>query len=126
MKLSEIYDDKEHLQSDLEDVAEWLNTTVLDLNIDMVQEPITIFEKSIKEMLNTYDEFPEDYKRTRRIKKFIEKTGKIYPIYVKKNDKIKFVMEGRHRMVAFLLLKMKTIPVAYVSSKREDVANTPQ
>ena len=38
-------------------------------------------------------------------------------IYVEKNDKHLFAMEGRHRMVAFWLNKMKEIPVAYVSKK---------
>ncbi len=47
----------------------------------------------------------------------IKQGGKLLPIYVEKNDPHKFVMAGRHRMVAFWLLKINMIPVAYVTKK---------
>ncbi len=101
--------------SDCQDVAEWLHTTPDNLSIEIVQEPIEKFITQIKEMYHTYDEFPKDAKRTRKIIQAIKQGGKILPIYVERNDPHKFVMEGRHRMVAFWLLKINIIPVAYVT-----------
>jgi len=39
------------------------------------------------------------------------------PIYVEKDDPDNFVMEGRHRMVAFFLYGMDKVPVCYVGIK---------
>jgi len=102
---------------DIQDVAEWLHTTPNNLSIEVRQEPIEKFITQIKEMYQTYDEFPSDAKRTRKIIKAIKQGGKLLPIYVEKNDPHLFVMEGRHRMVAFWLLKINMIPVAYVIKK---------
>lgn len=106
-----------HNESDLEDVADWLQTTKENLHIEIVYEPIEKFKKQIIEMYDTYDEFPKDGKRTNRILKMLGKGEKPLPIYVEKNDPYLFVMEGRHRMVAFYLYNMEKIPVAYVSKK---------
>jgi hypothetical protein len=103
--------------SDINNVAEWLNTTSNNLIIEIKQEPISKFLTQILEMFDTYKEFPNDAKRTNKIVKNIKQFGKLYPIYVEKNDQHLFVMEGRHRMVAFWLLKLDIIPVAYVSKK---------
>ena len=105
----------EHNQQDLDDVADWLNTTPDNLSVEVKQEPIEKFIKQIREMYGTYDEFPEDEERTSRILKLLKRGAKPLPIYVEANDPDLFVMEGRHRMVAFCLAGMKTIPVAYAS-----------
>lgn len=107
---------------DLKDVAHWMNTTPDNLSIELKQEPIQKFIKQIKEMYGTYDEFPEDEERTNRILKLLKRGAKPLPMYVEKGDPDLFVMEGRHRMVAFWLADMKTIPVAYVSKKIEESA----
>ena len=109
---------KESLDNDLNDVADWMDTTPDKLNIDMVQEPIEKFVQQIREMYDSYDEFPEEAERTNRIIKLLNAGEKAMPIYVAKGDPHLFVMEGRHRMVAFWQLGMKTIPVAYVSVKQ--------
>ena len=105
----------EHNQQDLDDVADWMNTTPDKLSVEVKQEPIEKFIKQIREMYGTYDEFPEDEDRTNRILKLLKRGAKPLPIYVEAGDPHLFVMEGRHRMVAFWLAEMKTIPVAYVS-----------
>lgn len=102
---------------DLKDVSEWLDTSVDNIKVELKKEPISKFEKQIKEMYSTYDEFPKDEKRTNKILNQLKEGEKALPIYVEKNDKNLFVMEGRHRMVAFWLHEMKEIPVAYVSKK---------
>lgn len=103
--------------SDLKDVAEWLRTTVDDLDIEYRKESIDLYLKSAREMLESYDEFPQDKKRTDKIIKLLKKGEEALPIYVEKNDEHNFVMEGRHRMVAFYLLGYQEILVARVQSK---------
>ena len=104
-------------QQDLKDVSEWLGTSADNVKVELKKEPISKFEKQIKEMHGTYDEFPKDARRTNKILNQLKRGEEVLPIYVEKNDKHLFVMEGRHRMVAFWLNKMKEIPVAYVSKK---------
>lgn len=105
---------------DLKDVAEWLNTTVDNLEIEYKKEPIDLYEKDATEMLATYDEFPKDKKRTDKIIKILKKGGDPLPIYVEKDDKHNFVMEGRHRIIAFYLLGYKEVLVARVQSKSKN------
>ena len=91
-------------KSDLKSVAQWLKTTIENLDIQYVKEPMSNYVQSAKEMLNTYEEFPQDKKRTDKIMRLL-KSGKDYlPVYVEKDDKDNFIMEGRHRIVAFYLL----------------------
>lgn len=104
-------------QQDLKEVGEWLGTSADNVKVELKREPISKFEKQIKEMHGTYDEFPKDARRTNKILNQLKRGEEVLPIYVEKNDKHLFVMEGRHRMVAFWLNKMKEIPVAYVSKK---------
>jgi len=106
--------------SDLKDVAGWLRTTVDNLDIDYKSEPMSLYEKSAKEMYESYDEFPKDKKRTDKIIKLLKKGESPLPIYVEKDDPYNFVMEGRHRMVAFYLLGHKEVMVARVSSKNKN------
>ena len=105
------------INQDLEDVADWMNCSVDELNINIKQEPISKFMRQIKEMYSTYDEFPQDAERTGIISSLIKQGEDPFPIYVEANDPYNFVMEGRHRMVAFWQLGMESIPVAYVSKK---------
>ena len=112
-------------QQDLTDVADWMNTTSDKIKVVVKQEPIEKFLQQIREMYSTYDEFPKDAKRTNRIVSLLKKGEKPLPIYVEANDPYLFAMEGRHRMVAFWLAGMKTIPVAYVyrqNDKKQGVA----
>jgi len=104
-------------EDDIKSVAEWFHTTIDNLEITLKSEPIVKFLDQIREMYNTYSEFPRDAARTKKIIKQIKLSDKLYPIYVENGDPRLFVMEGRHRMVAFMLLGYKTIPVAYVSKK---------
>lgn len=115
MRVKELTESLDPTQQDLKDVADWMNTTPDKLEVVVKQEPIDKFIKQIREMYGTYLEFPEDEKRTNRILKLLKRGAQPMPIYVDANDPYLFVMEGRHRMVAFWLAGMKTIPVAYAS-----------
>lgn len=110
-----ITEGKDPTQQDLQDVSEWMDTTPENLQIQIVNEPISKFEQQIKEMYATYDEFPKDARRTSKILAALKRGEAALPVYVDENDPFLFVMEGRHRMVAFWLAKMTEIPVAYVS-----------
>lgn len=113
--------------NDKKDIAEWLNTTVENVDFSAIEYvSIELFKKDAMEMLDSFDEFPKDAKRTEKILKEIKKTGVEYPIYVEKNDEFNFVMEGRHRMVAFLLLGKETVPVCYVQVINKDLLKNKQ
>ena len=109
-----LYETVDPTKADLVSVAEWLNSSPDQIEVHIRQEPIEKFLPQIKEMQGTYDEFPGDARRTNRILKLLKQGATAMPIYVEQGDH-DIVMEGRHRMVAFYLNEMKTIPVAYVS-----------
>ena len=119
-EMIDIIEGKDPTRADIKSVAEWLNTTPDNLNIETVNEPIQKFIQQIKEMYGTFGENDEDAIRTERIEDLLKQGAKPLPIYVEKNDPELFVMEGRHRMVAFWLVGMTTIPVAYCSKKIND------
>lgn len=102
---------------DLQSVSEWLNTDINNLEINYQKESIALYKQSAKEMYESYDEFPKDKKRTEKIIKLLKNGNEALPIYVEQDDPHNFVMEGRHRMVAFYLLGYKEITVARVKSK---------
>lgn len=106
-------------QSDLKDVSEWLGTTVNNLEIEYKVESMELYRQDAIDMLNSYDEFPEDKKRTDKIISLLKRGEKPLPIYVEKNDTNNFVMEGRHRMVAFYLLGYHEVLVARVNSTKK-------
>lgn len=114
-----IYESIDPTQRDLIDVAEWLNASPGNIAVDIKQEPVEKFLPQIKEMYSTFDEFPKDAHRTNKIVKLLKQGATSYPVYVEANDNT-FVMEGRHRMVAFWLAGMKTLPVAYVTKKEQN------
>ena len=121
-----LIESKDPTQDDLSSVADWMDTTVDNLVVNVKQEPIDKFITQIREMYGTYGEFPKDEQRTNRILKLLKQGAEPMPIYVEANDPDLFVMEGRHRMVAFWLAGMKTIPVAFVSIKQKNTAQDRQ
>ena len=72
------------------------------------------------EMLGTFDEFPKDERRMNKILKMLKNGEKPMPIYVEKDDPHNFIMEGRHRIVAFYLMGFKDVEVARCSLKIEN------
>lgn len=105
-------------ESDLNSVAQWLSTTIDNMEVEYKKESMLLYEKDAKDMYNSYEEYPQDKKRTDKIIKLLKNGKEILPLYVEKNDKCNFVMEGRHRMVAFYLLGYEEIIVARCSIKK--------
>lgn len=108
-KLNNIFD------KDMISVSEWLNTKSENILYEKNKEPIEKYKKQIDEMESTYKEFPNDFKRTKKIYDKIKNGEDLYPIYVEKEDETNFVMEGRHRMVAFKWLGLNEVNVTRVS-----------
>jgi len=100
--------------SDIKDVGEWLDKNIEDIEFYYKVESIEMFKDTAVEMESTYGEFTDEEERTRYILSLIKDGEKIMPIFVEKNDADKFIMEGRHRIVAFMWLGLKEIPVIYV------------
>lgn len=100
-------------EGDLHSVAEWMGRSLDNLVFQYQLVPISIFAKQAEEMFGTYDEFPKDKQRTDKISKII-KQQPAYPVFVEAGDPSNFIMEGRHRIVAFWQVGMQRVPVFYV------------
>lgn len=103
---------------DLKNVSEWLGCDINELNLEIEMVPIEKFRNTIIENISTYDEFPKDRQRTEKIIAALQRGEQPFPIFVEKTDPHLFVMEGRHRIVAFEAMEMKTVPVAFVSKAK--------
>lgn len=98
---------------DIRDIGDWLGKDPTQIDWFWGSEPIENFASQISEMESTYDEFPKDKVRTEKIFALLKSGAKPMPIFVKFGDEKKFIMEGRHRIVAFSWFAMKAVPVIY-------------
>lgn len=98
---------------DLQSVAEWMGVPLENLNFVYRLIPISLFAKQAEDMSGTYDEFPKDRRRTNKILKLI-KSQPLYPVFIEEGDVNNFIMEGRHRIVAFWQSGVQKVPVFYV------------
>lgn len=106
--------DKNLHQRDLKDVSEWLGVDNLaQINTRMKTVPIGVFIKQIEEMEGTFLEFPEDEDRVNKILSLIKDGEEANPVYVEEDDAANFIMEGRHRIVAFHRAGLKDIAVCF-------------
>jgi hypothetical protein len=111
--VSNLYN-SETIKKDLKNVKEWFPNQEIYFTIKK-SVPIKNFEKDITEMISTYDEFPQDAKRTKKIRQLLTKGQPQLPIFV--NAKFNFTIEGRHRMCAFYQLNIPTVDCIYVHAK---------
>jgi hypothetical protein len=100
--------------SDVKDVGEWLDKPIDEIKYYYKEEPISIFIDTIEEMESTYDEFVDELNRTEHIVDLLENGNKPMAIFIELNDKDNFIMEGRHRIVAFSWFGLDKVPVIYV------------
>ena len=100
--------------SDVKDVGEWLNKPIDEIKYYYKEEPITMFMDTIEEMESTYDEFIDERDRTEHIVDLLESGNPPMAIFIELNDKDNFIMEGRHRIVAFSWFGLDKVPVVYV------------
>lgn len=96
---------------------EWLNALSFDdLEFKTKKESIKQFEKQISDVKEYGDD--EDFERIETIKDLLNTGEKPWPIYVDDAHN-NFVMEGRHKMVAFYDLGIEEIDVCRVTKKTE-------
>lgn len=112
---------KKDEEMDLIAVSRWLKTDIKNIEIEEREENIDLYKQQIKEMLFSYTDFKKEEKRTLEIIKKINNGDESYPIYVDRDDEFNFILEGRHRIVAFYLLGYKTVKVRRVALKDEAV-----
>ncbi len=106
------------IEDDLAHVNGWLRGDEPTFRLKI--EPMAVFKERAEYLLRTYPEFPKDKARTNKIVRELRAGGQQRPIFSDAeafSDEDSFVMEGRHRIVAFYLLGYETVPVVYVSSE---------
>lgn len=104
------------IERDLAFVDDWMGNTEVTYRLTIV--PMSHFEQRAKELAATYPEFPKDRERTSRIVRMLRNGAPVWPIFVDTeaaSDEQAFIMEGRHRIVAFHILGLTKVPVVYVS-----------
>lgn len=69
--------------------------------------------------MESYAKFPHDRRRMEAIVKKIQAGEPILPVFIEENDPDRFIMEGRHRIVAFLVMGITDIPVLFASNDLE-------
>lgn len=111
---------KDTENEDIKNIELWLNTKSKNIVLEKKEESIYIFQKQIEEMIASYKKLSKEKKRTEKIIKLLKNGEKPYYVYVEKNDETKFILEGRHRIVAFWLLGYKNINVYYVEKKYDE------
>ncbi len=97
---------------DVNDVAQWLKKPADQVIWQYKEVPSHGFEEQVLNMIGSYKNFPKDKVRTQHIFNILKKGGKPQPIFVDPADD--FILEGRHRIVAFFLMDMPMVPVIYV------------
>jgi hypothetical protein len=98
------------IEPDLAAVDEWMRVAV---SYRPTTEPMRRFSQRAQDLLDTYPKFPKDKARTDRIIKALRSGAIPWPIFVDTEDD--FIIEGRHRIVAFHVLGLTEVPVVYVS-----------
>ena len=105
-------------EDDLKNVSEWLNRDLNEIKFEFINEDIDKFKKQITEMENSITFQIDDRDRVELIVDFLEDGNPPYAIFVDKKDN--FILEGRHRIVAFHRFDLKIIPVYYVSIRKDE------
>lgn len=104
--------------SDVNDVLGWFPRQNVTFTVEH-NVPLEMFKKQAEEMISTYDEFPQDADRAKRIRKLLTQGNPQLPIFVDASDN--FILEGRHRITAFYELKIPTITVVWVHPVTEQL-----
>lgn len=107
---------------DMQAVCEWMGVSRDALRLVERNESIDRFASQIDSMLASYAHFPDEFRRTKAVLRALKSGEPALPVFVEEGGD--FIMEGRHRIVAFHLLGLESVPVITVS--RKDFGNTPK
>lgn len=100
---------------DLDDVAKWMECGIEVLSLRLAPEPMAGFTELAARLLDSHRTFPDDARRSRKILRLLREGERQLPVLV--DDKDGFLLEGRHRIVAFHMAGMDTVPVVRVRRK---------
>lgn len=107
----------QHDEHDLAEVAQWLKCKPEDLELVVTSDSISPFLSQIEEMEHSLVHFPEDEARVDEIEHQLREGSETWPVYVEAGDETNFVMEGRHRLVAFHRCGLELVQVCRVSAR---------
>lgn len=114
------------LSADLADVAKWLKCKPQQLGLRKASLPAELFRELVSGLVESYDHFPAEKHRMEKILKEVERGAPLLPVFIEEDDPENFIMEGRHRIVAFLMAGVTTVPVLFASKlKRAPDLNEP-
>ena len=105
---------------DIEDVSQWLRVPVSELRFRSEILSIEVFREQISECLSTYDEFSDDARRMRDILAALKRGEGALPVFVEDGDESMFILEGRHRIVAFSEFGLTQVEVMFASGPRPE------
>lgn len=102
-------------RKDLEHAVKWFSGVSPDeCEFSLSLESIETFRSQIDEMVASYPTFPKERARTKKIASEIKNGERALPVFVEYGDDRNFIIEGRHRIVAFDQLGMKKAIVCWV------------
>lgn len=104
---------RKYCDNDIKDVSEWLNKEISYIKFEFVEEDICKFKKQIDDMESSLQYNIDEEERVMIIEELLKEGESPFAIFVDKADN--FILEGRHRVVAFSRQHLKKIPVFYVS-----------
>lgn len=100
---------------DLRAVAKWLKCQPSELVSRTETLSIESFRNHIESCKASYVHFPLEERRTQKIRRSLQKREPAFPVFVEEGDSDLFILEGRHRIVAFYDFGMKVVDVVFVS-----------
>ena len=104
---------------DVEGAASWVgfdSDNFMRARFILKQEPFELFREQVSQMESSYKDFPEDAERAKKIFKILKDGGVPKPVFVELGDNDHFILEGRHRIVAFKWMGLHTIPTLYITT----------
>lgn len=113
------------VEKDIESLAKWLKCDASDLRFKNENASIERFLPLIHDLIATYQQFPKEEERTSRIIRLLKSGGQPLPVFIDEDDGHDFIMEGRHRVVAFYLAGLTTVPISIVRRQAPRVINEP-
>ncbi len=102
---------------DLTGVAAWLKCSPEDLSLRTEEISIDAFTQHIASCRASYPNFPKEEKRMRKILRQLQKGEPAFPVFVEDGDPHRFILEGRHRIVAFKEYGLTTVPVTFAAKR---------
>lgn len=110
-EILQIYPELNHAQNLLKSVK-WMSGASLDqFEVQFSVESIEMFRSQIDEMVESYNTYLKDKSRMKKILLDLKGGHRALPVFIEYGDPTNFIIEGRHRIVAFDQLGMPKVMV---------------